>query len=182
MTIHQTSYEDLESYLKSAADQQALQPYIWHPEAAKMPGSPINLLQEDTKFRAKLLLGSITGLLHTTIHSQTTGTKIVIYQNGKWNPTFIRGLEFRAGTEFLQNSYLGEWWILSWLLEYAKLAYAKQQDVAIGDSTKLWYTDDGTLYLEKTEDKNPKAPRPPRVRAISYKPRMAYDGNPHKTM
>jgi hypothetical protein len=73
-----------------------------------MPGSPIKLLQEDTKFRAKLLLESITGLLHTTIHSQTTGTKIVIYQNDKWDPTFISGLEFRAGTEFLQNSYLGE--------------------------------------------------------------------------
>jgi hypothetical protein len=64
------------------------------------------------------------------------------------------------------------------LLEYAKLAYAKQQDVAIGDSAKLWYTHDGILYLEKTEDTQPKPPaREPRIRAKSYKPRMAFGKN-----
>ena len=58
------------------------------------------------------------------------------------------------------------------------LEYAKRHDITIGDSAKLCYTQDGVLYLERTEDTQPKPPaREPRIRAQIYRPRMAYAPN-----
>jgi hypothetical protein len=75
--------------------------------------------------------------------------KVSIYNNWNWDDEFLRGLELRLGTHFLQNSFLKEWWLWQRLIQFIQ----SNPRILLRENVTLSYDqDEKSISIHKFRD------------------------------